>query len=120
MAFIVAAHVREVVAIADVQAMLDAGGGIRFTAEERHYAETKSDPSRRLAARWAAKVAAARALGADVVPEDVEVQRTFGAPRLRLSGNAARRLESLSGRLHVSLTHGLTHAAASVVLETGP
>src|SRR5688572_28457047 len=113
------AHETQIVAIADVQAMLDAGGGSRFSDEERRYAESKSDPTRRLAARWAAKQAAARALGGGVAPEDVEVVRGAGGPpRLRLSRRAEqRRLALGSPRLHVSLTHGLTHAAASVVLE---
>ena len=116
----VTGHAREVVAIDDVQAMLDAGGAARFGEEERRYAFAKTDPVRRLAARWAAKLAAARVLGDGVVPEDVEVLRTFGAPYLRLAEPAERRLRALEGRLHVSLTHGLTHAAASVVLETPP
>ena len=118
MSLSVAAHVCEVVAIADVQAMLDAGQASHFSDEERRYAESKTDPTRRLAARWAAKVAAARVLGEGVAPEDVEVVRGFGPPSLRLAAKAAQRLRALGGRLHVSLTHGLTHAAASVVLET--
>jgi len=118
----VMAHAREVVEIAAVAAKLAAGGYDSFSAEERRYAASKSDETRRLAARWAAKLAAARALGGGVRPEDVEVVRDHGAPYLRLAAAAeARRVALGSPRLLVSLTHGVTHAAASVVLEqAGP
>src|SRR5262245_36779075 len=105
-------HEREVVAIADVEEMLRQGGEARFSAEERRYAASKSDPARRLAARWAAKVAAARALGGDTTPEDIEVVRGGGPPHLRLSARGEQRRQALGARIHVSLTHGLTHAAA--------
>jgi phosphopantetheine--protein transferase-like protein len=115
----VLAHEREVVEIAAVESMLAAGGGAAFSAEERRYAASKSDEARRLAARWAAKLAASRALGGGVRPEEVEVVRAHGAPSLRLAPAAeARRVQIGSPRVHVTLTHGLTHAAASVVLET--
>jgi holo-[acyl-carrier protein] synthase len=114
----VIAHEREVVEIAAVDAMLAAGGGSSFSEEERRYASSKTDETRRLAARWAAKLAAARALGGDVRPEDVEIVREHGAPYIRLSARGERRRTALgSPRVHVTLTHGLTHAAASVVLE---
>ena len=109
-------HEREVVEIAAIQA-LDDEGEVRFSAEERRYAASKSDPARRLAARWAAKLAAARVLGGGVEPADIEVVRGTGAPYLRLSARAESRRKALNARLHVSLTHGRTHAAASVVLE---
>jgi holo-[acyl-carrier protein] synthase len=106
-------HAREIVEIAFVEQ-----GGGTFADSERRYAESKADPARRLAARWAAKLAAARVLGGGVSPADVEVVRGRGAPSLRLHGRAAERHRALGGGgLHVSLTHGLTHAAAAVVLE---
>src|SRR4051812_49300621 len=113
-------HALEVVEIAEIEARLaHADGAALFSAEERRYAATKSDPARRLAARWAAKLAAARVLAGEVRPQDVSVVRGRGAPRLQLTGAAATRLLDLGGgKLHVSLTHGLTHAAASVVLES--
>jgi holo-[acyl-carrier protein] synthase len=115
----VIAHVREVVEIAAVEQMLAEAGPSPFTAEERRYADSKSDPVRRLAARWAAKRAAASALGGDVTVFDVEVVRGHGAPRLRLSARGeARRAALGSPQVYVTLTHGLSHAAASVVLET--
>src|SRR5258707_404747 len=118
----VLAHALEVVDIASTEALLARGeGDTLFTAEERRYAATKTDPARRLAARWAAKLAAVRVLGGGVRPEDVGVVRRRAAPHLELEGTAAARHRTLGGgRLHVSLTHGLTHAAATVVLETPP
>lgn len=115
----VAGHAIEVVAIAWAEAQLAARKDVAlWSDEERRYAFSKSDPARRLAARWAAKIAAARVLGGATRPEEIEVVRTGGAPRLRLHAGAEARHRALGGGpLHVSLTHGLTHAAASVVLE---
>lgn len=108
------AHALEVVAIDEVGAET---AGL-FTDGERAYAESKSDPQRRLAARLAAKRAAARALGGGVPLEDVEVRAGYGGPpTLRLSGEAAARLRRIGGdSTRVSLTHGVRHAAASVLV----
>lgn len=115
----VQAHALEVVEIAATESRLASGEGPSlFSAEELRYAATKTDPARRLAARWAAKLAAARVLGGGVRPQDVAIVRGHGAPRLELGPAAAARHRELgAGTLFVSLTHGLTHAAASVVLE---
>jgi holo-[acyl-carrier protein] synthase len=114
---VVVAHALEVVAIDEVEA---ARPGV-FTSAERAYAESKSDPQRRLAARLAAKRAAVRALGGTVSLAEVEVRAGFGGPpTLHLSGAAAARLRELGGFARVSLTHGVRHAAASVlVLRAG-
>ena len=106
---------REVVLIDDVSG-LDAGSGA-FTPAEQAYAASKSDPERRLAARLAAKRAAVTLLGEGMEPGDVEVlPGRGGPPRLSLSPRAAARLRALgAGRVLVSLTHGRTHAAASVL-----
>jgi len=89
-----------------------------FTAAELRYARSKPDPERRLAARLAAKRAAARILGDDVPLREVEVlPGRGGPPSLRLGPRAeARRTGLGGGRLLVSLTHGLTHAAAAVLM----
>ncbi len=79
-----------------------------------------------VAARFAAKEAAAKALGTGfangIGPRDFEVlSLPSGAPRLRLAGPAlehARRLDVSA--CHLTLTHSTTHAAAVVVLENGP
>jgi len=116
------AEAREVLEIAEVEQVLarEAAEGTPFTSAELAYARSKSDPVRRLAARLAAKRAAVRLLGAGVSPAEVEVLRGHGAPRIELSAGAAARLRGLGAtRILVSLTHGRTHAAASVVLVRG-
>jgi phosphopantetheinyl transferase (holo-ACP synthase) len=110
----VVAEATAVVAIAEVGALLPGGP---FTEGERAYAASKSDPERRLAARLAAKRAAADALGTGALDE-IEVERRAGsAPRLRLRGSAAAALRAKGAkRTLVSLTHGHEHAAALVLL----
>ena len=104
------------IAEADDPALLAA-----FSAGEREYAASKSDPVRRLAARLAAKRAAVAALGGGLELADVWVARGRGGPpRLELSARARERVHALGGeRTLVSLTHGRTHAAA-VVFVLGP
>lgn len=106
---------REVVPIDEV-GRLEAPSSF-FTAEERAYAASKSDPARRLAARLAAKRTAAALLGGGIAPADIEVLAARGGPpRLSLSPRASARLRELGAeRALVSLTHGRTHAAASVL-----
>jgi holo-[acyl-carrier protein] synthase len=76
---------------------------------------------RSLAARFAAKEALAKALGApgNLAWHDAEVRRTeAGAPRLVLAGTVAARASSLGAtHWHVSLTHDAGIAAAVVVAE---
>jgi holo-[acyl-carrier protein] synthase len=93
-----------------------------FTDAERAYAATAADPGPRLAARFAAKEAVAKALGVGigaVAWRQVEVVRDGrGAPSLALAGEAAA-LSARRGvtRWHLSLTHTDTLAVASVVAE---
>ena len=87
-----------------------------FSPGERAYAESKSDPETRLAARLAAKRAAARLLGLALAEIEVQAVRG-GPPRLALSERGAARLRDAgASRALVSLTHGRTHAAAAVLL----
>jgi holo-[acyl-carrier protein] synthase len=87
-----------------------------FSPAELAYARSKSDPVRRLAARLAAKRAAAGLLALDL--DDVEVLPARGGPpTLRLSARGEARLrERGASRTLVSLTHGRTEAAAAVLL----
>jgi holo-[acyl-carrier protein] synthase len=86
-----------------------------FTANERHR------PIASLAARFAAKEALAKALGAPAGLHwaDAEVVTgDDGRPRLALAGTVAARAESLGVRqVHVSLSHDAGIASAVVVLE---
>lgn len=90
-----------------------------FTDAERAYGARFADPAPRLAARFAAKEAAMKALGVGIGAfsfQDVEVvAEPSGAPSLRVSGAAA----ALAGDrgvsvLHLSITH-TDHVAEAVV-----
>ena len=77
-----------------------------------------------LAARFAAKEAAAKALGTGfsegITLQNMEIHRLpSGQPCLHLRGAAAQRMAALGAtRAHLSLTHGRDVAAAVVVLES--
>lgn len=114
----VIASALELVEIAEVERLLAEGELDPFTPGERIYAQARSDPARRLAARLAAKRAALRLLSGALEPAEVEVVRaSHGAPALHLSGRAAERLAARGAtRALVSLTHERRHAAALVLL----
>jgi len=115
----VVGHALEVVAIDETRASVHGGGpAATFSQAEIDYARSKPDPERRLAARLAAKRAACAALGGDLAPTDFEVVPARGGPpRLALSPRALAHCRRLGGsRVLVSLTHGLTHAAAAVLV----
>ncbi len=78
-------------------------------------------PLASLAARFAAKEALAKALGApgDLGWHDAEVVReSSGQPRLEMRGTVLARAEAMSvGSVHLSLSHDAGIASAVVVLE---
>ena len=93
-----------------------------FTPAERAYCDAGRDRAARCAARFAAKEAASKALGAPagIAWTDVEVVRGEGAPRVELRGVAAQRARALGvARALLSLTHDGGVAAAVVALEGG-
>lgn len=100
--------------------------GERFTRRiltEAEQAAMPPSPIPWLAARFAAKEAASKALGTGFVGgvtfRDVEIRSlASGQPCLALHGAALDRARSLGvAHTHVSLTHGQDVAAAVVVLE---
>lgn len=81
-----------------------------FSDAERAYADRRSDPTERLAARFAAKEATMKAMGVGLWKfafRDVEVVRApSGAPSLRLYGRAAELADELGiTEWRLSLTH---------------
>ena len=94
-----------------------------FTPDEVRYCTSKANTEERLAARFAAKEAAMKAIGTGlrhgVTWQDVEVVRQLGGrPGLRLSGKAAEFAAALGcQRIHLSLSHTEDQAIAYVILE---
>ena len=95
-----------------------------YTPAEIAFCRLQQDPVPRLAARYAAKEAAAKALGTGIARgilwKEIEVLRTPGQPpRLILHGRALQRAESLATRTaHITLTHARELASATVILES--
>ena len=93
-----------------------------FTQEERDYARKgKRVTGERLAARWAAKEAAIKALGAPggLRWHDMEVANSpDGAPSLILRGAAKEHADRIGvKRVHISLSHSGGVSVAVVILE---
>lgn len=119
----------DLIEIARIQQSMDRHGR-RFldrvyTAAEQAYCLRKRNSAESLAARFAAKEAAAKALGTGISQGvswlEIEVVRApSGEPGLRFSGRAAF-IAARRGarRAALSLTHNVNLAMASVVLEDG-
>ncbi len=94
-----------------------------FTPDEQVTAGGAPRPAESLAARFAAKEALAKALGAGggMAWTDAEVRVDgSGRPSLVVSGTVQARADSLGvTRLHVSLSHDGGIAAATVIAESG-
>ena len=96
-----------------------------FTPAEIAYCRSKARPAQHFAARFAAKEAGVKALSWMEHPptiSQVEVVRSeeTGAPALRLvAGRYKEDPPALPAglRLHISLSHGKTHAIAFVIAE---
>ncbi len=123
----IAGHGIDLVEIARIAEML-ARFGERFrektfTLAERTYCDSHRDPAPHYAARFAAKEAAAKALGCGIGAHcgwlEVEVNRDLeGAPTAHLSGTAAfRAAQKGIARVHLALSHSGGLAMASVILE---
>jgi holo-[acyl-carrier protein] synthase len=89
-----------------------------FTDAELEYSRSRRRPARHLAARFAAKEATIKALGAPVPPHQVEVEGGGRErPSLHLHGKAAELAHERGLDLDVSLTH-TGELAAAVVIAT--
>ena len=92
-----------------------------FTDGEIAYCTRHRDPVPSLAARFAAKEAAMKALGTGhsrgVLWKDIEVVRGSGPPQLRLHGGAAARAAHMQVRSSLlTITHSDALAMAQVLL----
>lgn len=92
-----------------------------FTEGEIAYCTRHRDPAPHLAARFAAKEAAMKALGTGhsggVLWRDIEVVRRGGPPQLRFHGAAATRFGALGARRALlTMTHSETLAISQVLL----
>ena len=108
----------DVVDIARFERLLERTPGLRnrlFTEPEREL------PARSLAARFAAKEALAKSLGAPVGmswTDATVVRAASGAPGLEITGTVAARAAELGvTRFHVSLSHDAGIASAVVIAE---
>src|SRR4051794_23965763 len=92
-----------------------------FTDGEIAYCTRHRDPVPSLAARFASKEAAMKALGTGhsrgVLWKDIEVYRQGAPPQLRLTGGALRRFEAMRARRSLlTITHAETLAMAQVLI----
>lgn len=94
-----------------------------YTPAEQAYCLKKRNSAESLAARFAAKEAAAKSLGTGISRgvhwlEFEVVREPSGRPTLRMSGRALQIARHLGvGRIALSLTHTDSLAMASVLLE---
>lgn len=110
----------DLIEIARVERALERRPGLAariFSPAELEFAAARARPGRHLAARFAAKEAALKALGLGGLRlHEVEVEGGGDvAPTLRLDGAAAAAARERGVTLDVSLTHSRELAAAIVV-----
>src|SRR5688500_5282213 len=114
----------DICAVARIQRILLGPRAERFlervyTDAERALCGARADAASAYAARFAAKEALVKALGAPpgIRWRDMEVVRDSGAPRFALSGVARQVMEERGVEAFLALTHDAGVAAATVVLQ---
>ena len=115
----------DVAGVARFEKILAGPNGLRFLARcftegERAGCDKRVDRAQAYAARFAAKEALVKALGAPpgLRWTDMEVTKNrAGAPGLKVTGAAAREVKKRRAKIHLALTHDAGIAAATVVLE---
>ena len=115
----------DVCSVDRVSRVLHGPNGARFrervyTPAEVAICEGRADAATAYAARFAAKEALVKALGAPagIRWRDMEVVKAdSGAPRFSLTGVAAREVQVRGARVLLALTHDAGVAAATVVLD---
>jgi len=90
-----------------------------LTDAEREYCLSSTRTNERVAGRWAAKEAVAKALGQVMFWHDVEIlPDSHGAPRVVLHRRAARQAQD--GEILVNISHTETTAAAVAIWVRNP
>ncbi|HEY0095091.1 MAG TPA: holo-ACP synthase [Archangium sp.] len=114
----------DICSVARIQRILEGPRAERFLARvyteaERALCNARSDAASAYAARFAAKEALVKALGAPpgLTWQDMEVVREGGPPRFRLSGVALAEMEKRGAEAFLALTHDAGVAAATVILQ---
>jgi holo-[acyl-carrier protein] synthase len=119
----------DLIEIERIQRIMAGSASERFilrllTAEERHQAKLRQGRLNEfIAGRFSAKEAIAKALGCGIGGrlsfQDIEVTYTStGKPICRISEQALKRLElNANVRIHISITHTGTLAAAYAIVE---
>src|SRR5260370_33816279 len=92
-----------------------------YTEAERARCVSRQEAAAACAARFAAKEALLKALGAPsgIRWREIEVVATSGAPELRLTGVAEAELRRRNAFALLSISHDAGVAAAAVILEAG-
>ena len=98
-----------------------------FLPNEQQYCDSKGEPSRHYAGRFAVKEAVSKAFGTGIGEHiswlDIEVLRdeTTGAPSVKLSEKASQLAANRGvGDILVSLSHSHTFAVAQALLTSSP
>lgn len=114
----------DICSVERIQRILDGPRAERFlervyTEAERALCGARADAASAYAARFAAKEALVKALGAPpgLTWQDMEVVREGGPPRFRLSGVALAEMEKRRAEALLALTHDAGVAAATVILQ---
>lgn len=114
----------DICSVARIQRILEGPRAERFLARvyteaERALCSARADAASAYAARFAAKEALVKALGAPqgITWQDMEVVREGGPPRFRLSGVALAEMEKRGAEAFLALTHDAGVAAATVILQ---
>lgn len=116
----------DIVEISRVEKVLESHGqhftGRVFTPAEQALAESKKNSVTFYAGRWAAKEAAAKALGCGIgqncALNEIEILNApSGAPVLTFSGNAEKSAVAAGVKnIKVSISHETNYAVATVIL----
>lgn len=115
----------DIVVIARIRKLSHAAVARLLTTKEKKYCARFADSAERIAGRFAAKEAIAKAMGTgisggiswkqfEILPDDK------GMPRASFSGTVQKKIKAMGAtRCHLSISHQGEYAVAFAVLENG-